>query len=747
MAMTDHKITENMMENKLVTDAPDQPQGTAQQNKYLFDRLAKEVIIPAFNALINSLTSAGGADIGVSVPGVSGTTVQAVLNSMKTLIDDRYTKAQSDANLKSKTDPLIKSVGLDPQTGIWTFTKENGRTVTVDTNLEKIALDAKLDPDTKEFVLTLADGTEQRVSLSSFVRFLEFVGSDEIEFSTTGNTVKAGIKSGSIAEDKLNPALFSRLDTAVASAKSNAANAQTYAQNAQIQATNAADSAVDAGIDAHNAETWTEGGQLMSEGGTLLPEHTTGAKEYAQMAQNSAGQAASSAANADTSKNAAAESAQRAEEAAKQAEEIAGGDFVTRSEFSLHTGDQEKHVTKEERTAWNAKLDDTQKGKAGGVASLDAQGKVPAGQLPEMNYDPAGSAQTVQQALNTHAANKTLHVTAAERQAWNNKAPRTHTHTAAQVGALPISGGTMTGALNMNGKALTNLPTPKNNKDAVPKDYVDAAITAKRGWTELERITSSKTWVVPEGITQIGAFLLGGGQSGEGYGLSVSTSDSYANGSAKGGASGWGKSVILNVTPGQQIKAVIGSGGVCTNGARAAGGDTRFGSYLAMGGGKTRSNAAGVQDVLYFDYDAAAFVKDVNSPFGGVSGLAGIRFDDYDYGVVSWISTAVEEEKNIFLPTMKAFGLGECIALQYPDGYTTGNQYKTTAVDLGTMGKAGVAKVYTFRGDGEGSTYKGGDASGYGNGGGACMSCTTNRLNESTTLGGNGSPGIIIIYV
>lgn len=475
MAMTDYKITEKMMENKQVTDAPDQPQGTAQQNKYLFDRLAKEVIIPAFNALIDSLTSAGGADIGVSVPGVSGTTVKEVLSSMKTLIDDRYTKSQSDANLKNKTDPLIKSVKLDPQTGIWTFTKENGQTVTVDTNLEKIALDAKLDSETKEFVLTLADGTEQRVSLSSFVRFLEFVGSDEIEFSTTGNTVKAGIKSGSIAEDKLNPALFSRLDTAVSTAESSAANAQTYAQKAQTQATNAAGSAVDAGIDAHNAETWTEGGQLMGEGGTLLPEHTTGAKEYAQMAQNSAGQAASSAANADTSKNAAAESAQRAEEAAKQAEEIAGGDFVTRSEFSSHTDNQEKHVTKEERTAWNAKLDEAKRGKAGGVASLDENGKVPAGELPEMNYDPAGSAQAVQQELNTHAANHTLHVTDEERQAWNNKAPGTHTHTAAQVGALPISGGTMTGTLNMNGKALTNLPTPKNNKDAVPKDYVDAA--------------------------------------------------------------------------------------------------------------------------------------------------------------------------------------------------------------------------------------------------------------------------------
>ncbi len=287
---------------------------------------------------------------------------------------------------------------------------------------------------------------------------------------------------------------------------------------------------------------------------------------------------------------------------------------------------------------------------------------------------------------------------------------------------------------------MLGIPTSSEPKDAFQS-------LQKKQWRELERITSSKTWVVPEGITQIGAFLLGGGQSGQGYGLRISTSDSYGNGSAKGGASGWGKSVILNVTPGQQIKAVIGSGGVCTNGARATGGNTLFGPYSAMGGGRTRSKAAGVQDVLYFDYDAAAFVKDVNSPFGGVSGLAGITFDDYDYGVVSWISTAVEEEKNIFLPTMKAFGLGECIALQYCDDSTIRNQYKTSAVDLGTMGKAGVAKVYTFRGDGKGSTYKGGDASGYGNGGGACMSCTTDRLNYSTTLGGNGSPGIIIIYV
>ena len=602
MALDTHKITEKMMENKQVTDAPDQPQGTAQQNKYLFDRLAKEVIIPAFNALIDSLTSAGGADIGVSVPGVSGTTVKEVLSSMKTLIDDRYTKSQSDANLKNKTDPLIKSVKLDPQTGIWTFTKENGQTVTVDTNLEKIALDAKLDSETKEFVLTLADGTEQRVSLSSFVRFLEFVGSDEIEFSTTGNTVKAGIKSGSIAEDKLNPVLFSRLDTAVSTAESSAANAQTYAQKAQTQATNAAGSAVDAGIDAHNAETWTEGGQLMGEGGTLLPEHTTGAKEYAQMAQNSAGQAASSAANADTSKNAAAESAAAAARSAEEAASAAGGGVTSFNGRGGAVKPQKGDYTAEMVGA----IDQNEKGRASGVASLDADGKVIADQLPEMNYDPAGSAQAVQQELNTHAANNTLHVTDEERQAWNNKAPGTHTHTAAQVGALPISGGTMTGALNMNGKALTNLPTPKNNKDAVPKDYVDAAIAGKQGRTELERVTVSKNWVCPNGINVINVFMCGGGSGGGAGSSKTSNSDFSAGG---GGAGGFACVLMeLPVTPGKSYPIVIGAGG--------AGGDSS--SPDGKSGGTTSAFGFSVKGAL-----TGGKGKEGSVTFGGARGGTG----------------------------------------------------------------------------------------------------------------------------
>ena len=62
----------------------------------------------------------------------------------------------------------------------------------------------------------------------------------------------------------------------------------------------------------------------------------------------------------------------------------------------------------------------TEKGKPGGVATLGEDGKVPAGQLPKMDYDPAGSAEAVQQALTAHTGNK------------NNP----HAVTAEQVGAF-----------------------------------------------------------------------------------------------------------------------------------------------------------------------------------------------------------------------------------------------------------------------------------------------------------------------
>lgn len=91
----------------------------------------------------------------------------------------------------------------------------------------------------------------------------------------------------------------------------------------------------------------------------------------------------------------------------------------------------------------------TDKGAPSGVATLGDDGKVPAAQLPAMDFDPAGSAAAVQTALSGHTGDNVRHLTAAERTAWNAKADGDHTHTAAQVGAVPLTGGTLTGNLDI----------------------------------------------------------------------------------------------------------------------------------------------------------------------------------------------------------------------------------------------------------------------------------------------------------
>lgn len=105
----------------------------------------------------------------------------------------------------------------------------------------------------------------------------------------------------------------------------------------------------------------------------------------------------------------------------------------------------------------------TEKGKPGGVATLGPDGKVPAGQLPKMDYDPAGSAEAVQQALTAHTGNK------------NNP----HAVTAEQVGALASSGGVMSGAISMSGHKIANLAAPADSTDAANKQYVDEHAGAK----------------------------------------------------------------------------------------------------------------------------------------------------------------------------------------------------------------------------------------------------------------------------
>ncbi len=92
-------------------------------------------------------------------------------------------------------------------------------------------------------------------------------------------------------------------------------------------------------------------------------------------------------------------------------------------------------------------VSDADKGKANGVAGLGADGKVPAEQLPEMDYAPASHATDknnphkvtaaqvgapTAEAFTAHTGDGVKHITAGERTAWNGKA------SAADIGNMHV---------------------------------------------------------------------------------------------------------------------------------------------------------------------------------------------------------------------------------------------------------------------------------------------------------------------
>ena len=313
MALSDRKITGWAQP---IVSLDDKPKLTAAALKAAFDSNSNE-LKPAVNGLIDDLTGTGGAgEIGVSpVEGVSGTTVQAMLAALKALIDLCETQAGSAAALALKADKatvakLVETVAFNAQTGVFTITEQGGTVHTIDTVLEKVPMSCRLDG--QDFVLTLEDGTEQRVSLAAFLTPQEFVNSDTVQFEVAGNTIRAKIKSGSIDADMLTGTILDELksfrDAAARSAAGAAAserNAADYRGAAAGSAQTAVEKAAESGSQAALAQSYAVGGT-----GTRTGEDTDNAKYYRDQALLSATQAGGQA-------GAASADAARAEAAAR----------------------------------------------------------------------------------------------------------------------------------------------------------------------------------------------------------------------------------------------------------------------------------------------------------------------------------------------------------------------------------------------------------------------------------------------
>lgn len=444
MSLTDYKIKQSDIESKGVVAAPDVMSGTAQENKAVFDRLIREAVAVQFNALVDALAAVTGAgEIGAAVDGVEATTALGVMAALKVLHDttaqtqsatnasvqtalgNRYTKDQTDSLLGQKFDTataneMVRSISFNAETGVFTVTTQGGAVSTIDTMLERVP--ASFTLENNQLVLTLEDGTRQTADLSAFIDTYTFTSGSTVSFSQSGKDITAEVRDGSLALSKLTP----EAQATLASYANRAEAAQEGAQAAQAAAEAARDAAQSAAATAN-------------EKAAASSSSAAAAGASASASAGSASAAKTSEDNAKASETAAAAAQKAAEQARDEAQAIAEGDYLPlaggtltgkltldgaptadlhaatkkyvddavgdiptpdvsgqinthnedpnahaaiRESIANHISDTTKHITAAERQKWDAMLPASQKGAAGGVASLGNDGKVPTGQLP-----------------------------------------------------------------------------------------------------------------------------------------------------------------------------------------------------------------------------------------------------------------------------------------------------------------------------------------------------------------------------
>ena len=126
-------------------------------------------------------------------------------------VDDRVITLDTTKAEQSDLLQAFKDVSLDSTTGVITFTLFNNTTKTIDTLLEKIAINFDYDdnpssPHYQNLIIELEDGTYKYIDMSALITQYEFTDSSCISW-TIGNdgSVTANIIDGSITGAKLQP--------------------------------------------------------------------------------------------------------------------------------------------------------------------------------------------------------------------------------------------------------------------------------------------------------------------------------------------------------------------------------------------------------------------------------------------------------------------------------------------------------------------------------------------------------------
>lgn len=364
-------------------DEPNDVTGlTPAELKLRFDQAAiwlKDYINNTLIPALSSNSSSGGtgaSNIGAGVPDFSGSSVQAILNAFNDALVDRYTKAQTNSYVSQATNTLVSSVTVNTSTGVITVTRKNGTKQTFDTALEKVPASMELMETSggTYLVITNQDGSKTQTDVSNLIDQYVFQDSTELNFSTETSggavTVTASIRPSSIGLDRFKAEVTEKLEEYNAASKANADEARQSASTSSTYSNFASEAA----LRAQNSLSQAQSSASSASGSA------TKAAQSASAAAASAQSAQSSAAQALESKNAAQDAREEAQRWAKEAENAAGGGVISFNGRAGSVVPQSGDYT----AAQVGAIPSQDKGKAGGVASLDSTGKVPASQLPDM---------------------------------------------------------------------------------------------------------------------------------------------------------------------------------------------------------------------------------------------------------------------------------------------------------------------------------------------------------------------------
>ena len=267
---------------------------------------------------IDNITVDGGSNINVIYSGANST-LQDSLDNIVNNINNRYTKSETDANIATNVNSLVKSITYNSSTGVFTITKKDDTVITIDTVIEKVPASMALQEESDGsvyLVITNQDGSSTKTNVTSLIEDTVILSSDTINATSTTDgvnkttTYTLNIKPNSVTLSHLDTELTTKFEetqtamTLALQAKDNAVAAKVAAENsennAEIYASNANSSANDSAISADEAAA-----------------SALEAKGYAD-------QASSYKSSAELAKIA-------AEKARDEAQEIAGGDFATKN--------------------------------------------------------------------------------------------------------------------------------------------------------------------------------------------------------------------------------------------------------------------------------------------------------------------------------------------------------------------------------------------------------------------------------